>query len=198
MPDKDEEVYVDGYIKIHAKRWYQIADALTRRDEIQKTMLKVLGAINEKLVSVPTVPPALPAVPALPVVPLIDTLVEEYMSHIRALPVSRVGRYTGTATTPQSLASWNVGHVWAKRYGMLKEISVVSNNFPNTMFRLRVELGEPISQKVVLFDNVTIQAALTIPFPENRLTYGTWVYLDCWSTGPAIIVDGSIAGTEWR
>ncbi|GAH92863.1 unnamed protein product [marine sediment metagenome] len=38
---------------------------------------------------------------------------------------------------------------------------MVSNNFPNTRFRLRVELGEPIQEKVIMFDGLEIQAALT-------------------------------------
>ncbi len=210
---EDEEVYADGFIKVPAKRWYHIADALTRQDELMEAVLKVLGAINEKLPTIVAPPPPLVVRPPPPPAPpewtpltdrfdIITNHFRDYLSRIRALPVTRVGRYPtppapGTDTTPQTLASWNVGRVWSKRYGMLNEVSMVSNNFPNTRFRLRVEMGAPTEQKVILFDNMEIQAALTLPFSENRLPYDTWVYLDCWSTGPAIIVDGSIMGVEW-
>lgn len=204
----DEEVYADDYIQVPKRRWYQIADVLTRQDELMEAILKVLGAINEKLPAIVAPPPPLVVPPPLPPAPpewtpltdrfdIITDHFRDYLSRIRALPVARVSRYTGALTTPQTLVSWNVGRMWARRYGMLEEISMVSNNFPNTRFRLRVELGEPIERKVVVFDNVEIQAALTLPFPENRLPYDTWVYLDCWSTGPAITVDGSMVGVEW-
>lgn len=75
---EDEEVYADGYIKVPAKRWYHIADALTRRDELMEATLEVLGAINEKLVPTPTpaMPPAMPPavpppVPTPPAAPLV-------------------------------------------------------------------------------------------------------------------------------
>ncbi|GAI75139.1 unnamed protein product, partial [marine sediment metagenome] len=76
----------------------------------------------------------------------------------------------GTDTTPQTLVSWNVGRVWSKRYGMLKEVSMVSSLPVNTRFRLRVEMGAPTEQKVILFDNVEIQAALTLRFQLREYT----------------------------
>lgn len=210
----DEKVYADGYIRVPAKKWYHIADALTRQDELMGAILKVLGAINQKMVEVPTAPPAPPPVaPPAPVewTPLTDRLdiitkdFRDYLSRIRAWPIARVGRYPippapGTDTTWQTVTSWNVGHIWSKRYGTLREVSMdcpIPGDFPNTRFRLRIETGEPTEQKVILFDELEIGTALTLPFPENRLPYDTWVYLDCRSIGPAIVVDGSITGSEW-
>lgn len=206
----DEEVYADGFIKVPAKRWYHIADALTRQDELMGATLKVLGAINKKLVEVPTAPPAVPAPPVAPPAPpewapltdrldIITSDFRDYLSRIRGLPIARVGRYTGAATTWQTVVSWNVGRVWKKRYGSLREISMVSNNFPNTRFRLRVEPGEPIQEKITMFDELEIQAVLTLPFPDNRIPYAaeTWIFLDARSIGPLITVDGSITGSEW-
>lgn len=205
----NEEVYADGYIKVPAKKWYHIADALTRRDELLEAVLKVLGAINEKLAAAPLAAPPPVVVPAPPPpaplewapvtdrLDLVSSSWKDYLSRIRGMPVARVGRYTGTATTMQTVASWHVGILWKKKYGTLRELSMISNNFPNTRFRLRIELGEPLEEKVYIFDEIEMQAVLTLPFPENRLPYGTWVYLDARSVGPAITVDGSITGVEW-
>jgi len=54
---KGEKVYTDGYIRVPERKWYQIADALTRQDELMEAILKVLGKINEKLERIPRVPP---------------------------------------------------------------------------------------------------------------------------------------------
>lgn len=211
MPE-DEEVYADGYIKVPAKKWYHIADALTRRDELMEAVLKILGAINEKLPVIAAPPPPLVVRPPPPPAPLewtpltdrLDIITDhfrDYLSRIRALPVARVGRHAGVLGDIDwhTVVSWNVGRIWKKKYGSLKEISMVSNNFPNTRFRLRVEPGEPIQEKVIMFDELEIQAALTLPFPDNRIPYAaeTWIYLDTRSVGPAITVDGSITGAEW-
>lgn len=208
----DEEVYADGYIRVPAKKWYHIADALTRRDDLMGAVLKVLGAINKKLIAVPTAPPAVPAPPVAPLAPpewapltdrldIITSDFRAYLSRIRGLPIARVGRVTTTGppdTDWHTLVSWYIGIVWSKRYGMLREISIAPNLPAVTRFRFRIEMGEPTEEKVILFDELEIGAPLTLPFPENRLPYGTWVYLDCRSTGPIIVVDGSITGSEWR
>jgi len=206
MP-REEEVFADGYIKVPVKRWYHIADALSRQDELMEAMLKVLGKINEKLAApIRITPPAVPspaAPPTIEIKPITDRLdliskdLDNYLYRIKGLPIAAVNRYAGAATTWQTVTSWNVGHVWSKRYGELREVSMVSNNFPNTRFRLRVELGDPIRTKITLFTELQLLAALTLPFPENELPYDTWVYLDCRSIGPAIVVDGSITGSEW-
>ncbi|MBA7593129.1 hypothetical protein ES703_00046 [subsurface metagenome] len=209
MPPEEEEVFADGFIKVPAKRWYHIADVLTRRDELMDALVKVLGALNEKLAAAEAPPPA-PALPPLPPLappewtPLTDRLdiissnYKIYLSRIKGMPVTEVDRYAGAATTWQTLVAWHVGIVWKKKYGTLREISMVSNNFPNTRFRLRVELGEPLEEKITLLDELEIQAALTLPFKENRLPYDTWVFLDCRSIGPAIVANGSITGIEWN
>lgn len=206
----DEEVYADGYIRVPARRWYHIADALTRRDDLMEAVLKVLGAINEKLVAVPppvvvppVFPPAPPAVPPAPPVewkPVTDRLdllvgqLNSYLGRIRGLPVARVGRYTGIDPTWQTVVSWNVGHVWSRRYGMLREISMTSSIPASTRFRLRIENDV----NAVLFDELEIGAPLVLPFSDNRLPYDTRIYLDCRSIGPIIVVDCSITGSEWR
>ena len=211
MPGDDKEVYADGYIKVPKRRWWQIADVLTRQDELMDAILKVLGAINEKLAAwAPPAPPALPPAPAPPAPPappewipltsrldIIASRLDMITSRFRGLPIARVGRYTGAATTWQTLVAWYAGIVWSRRSGSLEEISMVSNNYASTRFRFRIELGEPLEDKIVLFDELQIQSPLTLPFPENHLPYGTWVYLDCRTTGAPITVDGSITGREW-
>ncbi|KXA93020.1 hypothetical protein AKJ64_01585 [candidate division MSBL1 archaeon SCGC-AAA259E17] len=71
---------------------------------------------------------------------------------------------------------------------------MITDNYPATRFRLRIWNDT----KKNPFEDVEIQGPLTLPFHENRLPHGTWVYLDCRSTGPVITVDGSITGEEWR
>jgi len=194
-------VYGDGQLPIPSER--HLLDFFSRQDDLLEAILKVLGKINEKLAArVPATPIIIPPAPIgwTPVTDRLDLITEdfrEYLSYVKGLPIARVGRYVGAAATWQTLVSWNVGRVWTKKYGMLRELSMTSNNFPNTQFRLRIELGPPTEAKVVIFENVTLPAALTLPFPENHLPYNTWVYLDCRSIGPAITVDGSITGSEW-
>jgi hypothetical protein len=75
---------------------------------------------------------------------------------------------------------------------MLKEVSMVTDDFTHTEFRLTIA-GK------LQFKDRRIQTTLTLPFPENNLQSGSMVLLECRSTDGAvtITVDGSVTGKEF-
>jgi hypothetical protein len=102
-------------------------------------------------------------------------------------PVAKVDRYQGGDTTYQTVVSWTVSP--GKR-GWLQEVSMITDKFDKTQFRLKIA-------EETLFEDKQIQSSLTLPFPWNELDEGSVVLLECRSTdGTAIIVDGSITGRE--
>jgi len=110
-------------------------------------------------------------------------------SKFRGTPIAKVDRYSGTDTDYQTVVAWTVT---TGKIGDLKEVSMVSNNYTKTHFRL-------VIAEVAQFADKTIQAPLSLPFPE-----GTWdlkpadvVVLEAKSSdGTSITVDGSITGAE--
>lgn len=103
------------------------------------------------------------------------------------VPISRLDRFSGTDLTYQTVVSWTVA---ASRVGNLREVSMISDQLAVTEFRLTINA-------VVQWTDQIIQAALTIPFGENGLAAGAIVLLEAQSSdGTAIVVDGSISGTE--
>lgn len=101
-------------------------------------------------------------------------------------PVAKVGRYSGTDDTYQEVVSWTVD---AGYEGALCEISMVSNNYSKTHLKLVIG-GTP------QFEDKVIQAALTLPWGENKLASATQVILYAKSTDgtSSITVDGAITG----
>jgi hypothetical protein len=107
---------------------------------------------------------------------------------LEGTPVAKVDRYSGSDTTYQTVVSWTVS---SRKRGWLQEVSMITNNFEKTQFRLKVA-GE------TLFEDKQIQSSLTLPFPWNELDEGSVVLLECRSTdGTTILVDGSITGREF-
>ena len=107
---------------------------------------------------------------------------------LEGTPVAKVDRYSGSDTVYQTVVSWTVS---AGKRGWLQEVSMITNNFEKTQFKLTIS-GE------TLFQDKQVQASLTLPFPWNELTEGSVVLLECKSTdGTAILVDGSITGREF-
>jgi len=105
----------------------------------------------------------------------------------RGTPIARVDRYSGSDTTYKTVVSWTVSK---GKTGTLKEVSMVTNQYSKTHFRLTIA-------GVKQFEDKIIQAPLTLPFPENELESESVVLLECKSTdGTPIIVDGSITGRE--
>lgn len=102
-------------------------------------------------------------------------------------PIAKVDRYSGSDTTYQTVVSWKVS---SGRKGWLQEVSMITDKFRKTLFRLRI--GDE-----TLFEDKQIQTTLTLPFPWNELEEGTVVMLECRSIdGTPITVDGSITGRE--
>ncbi|MBW2674871.1 MAG: hypothetical protein JRD89_15895, partial [Deltaproteobacteria bacterium] len=97
-----------------------------------------------------------------------------------------------STTSYQTVVEWKVGNVWNKERGRLEEISMVSDDYDHTRFRLTVA-------KNVMFTDLRNQSALTLPFRRKHvLERGTDVLLEARSTdGTAVKVNGLISGVEW-
>ena len=106
----------------------------------------------------------------------------------RGDPISLVDRYSGTDTTYKTVVSWTVT---AGKTGELKEVSMMSDTYAATHFKLTIAGEEQFKDKI-------IGAPLTLPFPQNELEAGDIVILEVKRTGAgaAITVDGSITGRE--
>ena len=102
-------------------------------------------------------------------------------------PVVTLAEYEGTSETYQIVAQWIVS---AGKCGILKEISMASNNYAKTLFQLSIGT-------VFYFDEQTLKQPLSLVFPDLKLPAATWVYLAVRSSdGSSILVDGSITGKE--
>jgi len=194
---KGEKVYTDGYIRVPERKWYQIADALTRQDELMEAILKVLGKINEKLERIPRVPPTAVAPAPLKLAPL----TERFDRYFSGLPVAKVNRYSGTDTSYRKLVEWVVGAEWGQYFGYsrgeLREISVACSDsamYAHTLLRITVKHR---GREHRIVDGERISAPLTIPFARNRLEANDSVTVEVRSDGTSITVDGLIAGREF-
>lgn len=98
-----------------------------------------------------------------------------------------VGRYTGTATTYQTVVSWTVA---ADKLGELKEITILSSDCARTV--LQVTIGD-----VTFATAWVVQAAMPLIFDDLKLAAGKVVKVECKSTdGTSITVDAVITAKE--
>jgi hypothetical protein len=98
-----------------------------------------------------------------------------------------VGRYSGTATTYQTVVSWTVA---AAKLGELKEITILSSSYSKTV--LQVTVGS-----VVFATNWTVQAAMPLIFEDLKLAAGAIVKVEVKSSdGTSITVDAVITAKE--
>lgn len=98
-----------------------------------------------------------------------------------------VGRYTGAATTYQTVATWTVT---ADRVGDLKEILILSSDFTKSYFQVTVG-------SVVYASDWMTTSALPLIFEDLKLAAGTVVKVETKSTdGTAITVDAAIVAKE--
>ena len=103
------------------------------------------------------------------------------------IPVAKVDRYTGTDQTYKEIVKWRVQE---RTEGELKEVSIVSNNYDKTHFKL-------VIAGITFFIDKKIQAPLTLPFPETKLRPSQEVIIQCKSVdGTSITCDGSVTGRE--
>lgn len=116
----------------------------------------------------------------------------EKENYTHGKPVIRIDRYSGASTTYQKVVSWRVGELWGLKHGRLDEISLVSDNYTKTRFRLRL-------MESLAFDELQIQSATTLPIRSpNELPYNAEVVVECRSTdGSSIAVNASITGVEF-
>jgi len=102
-------------------------------------------------------------------------------------PAGAVNRYSGNAAAYQELAKWTVT---ADRIGELKEVSMVTDDYDKTVWKLVI--GD-----TTVFTDIEIQAPLTMLFFDLRLAEAKAVILSCHSDGVTnIVADGSIVGKE--
>lgn len=98
-----------------------------------------------------------------------------------------VDRYSGSAAAYQEFAKWTVT---ALKTGELKEVSMITDDYANTVWKL-------VIGATTVFEDLVIQSALTLPFFDLRLAPATVVTLSCHSDGAtAIVADGTIVGKE--
>lgn len=114
------------------------------------------------------------------------------MSDEKGKPVGIVDRYSGSDTSYQKVVSWTVGQVWEKNHGRLDEVSMNSDDYSKTRFRLTVE-GK------IFFKDLHLQSELTLPFRSpNELRRGEEIKIEAKSSdGTAIVVTATITAREY-
>lgn len=103
-------------------------------------------------------------------------------------PIAEEGRLPTASNVYATVVSWTVS---AGNEGDLHELSMISDNLAATEFRLTIGGVEQWTNRV-------LQSTLSLPWRENRLATAVVVLLEARSpdNATAIIVDGSITGTE--
>ncbi len=97
------------------------------------------------------------------------------------------GRYSGTATTYQTVVSWTVT---ADKLGELKEITILSSSYAKTV--VKVTIGS-----VTWATDWTVQAAMPLIFEDLKLAAGSIVKVEVKSSdGTSITVDAVITAKE--
>ncbi|OFW65463.1 MAG: hypothetical protein A2Y74_01520 [Actinobacteria bacterium RBG_13_63_9] len=102
-------------------------------------------------------------------------------------PITQLGRYTGTAVTYQTVASWTVT---STKSGALREIAVESSSYTKTYFK--VTIGG-----ITQFEDKITQGPLSLPYPDVKLAGAAVVAVLAKSTdGTSVTVDATITGKE--
>jgi len=197
----------------------RIDDLLVLNLEATRKLTEAVEGLTKVLaVAPPTVPPVAPpprvvVAPApaelMPLTTRLDSIglkldavdaslaalkssLEEYRRcDLQGKPVAVVDTYSGSATTYKTVALWRVGDMWGLGKGVIWQVSMVTNEYDKTDFRLTVA-GK------VLFKDLRIARPLSLAFPPHELPRGEKVIVECRSTdGTKIRVDGSITGKEF-
>lgn len=101
--------------------------------------------------------------------------------------ITALGRYSGTATTYQTVASWTVT---AGKSGALRELAMESSSYTKTYFKVTIA-------SVTQFEDKVVQAPFALAYPEVKLEAGAVVTVQAKSTdGTSITVDALITGKE--
>ena len=111
----------------------------------------------------------------------LEPVVPDVLSEVAA---GGIGRYSGTAQTYQEVEVWTVT---AKKVGELKEIILISNDFPHTEFK--VTIGSVVYCEDTIVRNIIGDlklAAASVIKVEARSTDGTSITVDAVITGKEI------------
>lgn len=112
---------------------------------------------------------------------------EGYIVPSTQVAAGDVGRYSGTDTSYQTVASWTVA---TGKTGELKEITLLSDDYEHTVFQITVG-------SVTFATSWTVGGAIPIIFEDLRLAAGSEVKVEAKSTdGTAIVVDSIITAKE--
>jgi hypothetical protein len=112
---------------------------------------------------------------------------EDYLVPATQEASGAAGRYSGTDTSYQTVASWTVE---TGKTGELKEITLLSDDYDHTEFKITVG-------GIVFANDWQVQAAVPLIFEDLRLAAGSIVKVEAQSTdGTAIVVDAVITGKE--
>lgn len=99
----------------------------------------------------------------------------------------KVGRYSGSDTDYQTVASWTVA---TGKVGELKEITVLSDDYDHTY--LQITVGD-----IVFATDWIAQGTMPLIFEDLKLAAGKIVKVEAKSTdGTAIVVDACITAKE--
>ncbi len=102
-------------------------------------------------------------------------------------PRAITGRLATSAAAFAPVATWTIT---AGFEGDLHEVSMITDDFAVTRFQLTINGVQQFTERI-------IQAGLSLPWRINRLPAAGIVLLEARSDGSvAIVVDGSITGTE--
>lgn len=120
--------------------------------------------------------------------------IEEYRKRdLQGKPVTAVDLKDTDQTAWKEVALWRVGDVWGLGKGIIKEVSIDTDNPIQTRFKLTV-MGK------VLFKDLQIRTqTLTIPFPPHEIPRGEKILLEfrSYTPGTTVTVNGMISGKEF-
>jgi len=209
---------IDDLLAMHLEATEKLTESIDKLTaaiappEVAITVPPAIPTIPPAIPAVPPAPPKIVLAPApaelLPLTTRLDLLglkmdainenitalnilMEEYKKHdIKGRPVAVVNTYSGSDTSYKTVVEWRVGDMWGLRKAAIEEISMATNDYDKTHFRLSV-MGK------VLFKDQKLERPLTLLFQPHEIPQGEYITLGCKSTdGTNIKVDGSITGKE--
>lgn len=219
-PKIPPEMILDLYTRIDDLIALNLEATRKLTESIDKLIAAITKAPPEVAVAVPPTVPAVPPVPPkivvtpapaelLPLTTRLDSIglkldaidanlgslqssLEEYRRRdLQGRPVAVVDIYSGSDISYKTVAEWRVGDMWGLEKGVIEEVSMATNEYGKTHFRLSV-MGK------VLFKDRKLERPLTLLFPPHEIPRGEYITLGCKSTdGTSIKVDGSITGKEF-
>jgi len=114
----------------------------------------------------------------------LEPIVPDVLSEVAA---GGIGRYSGTDQDYQDVEVWTVT---ALKVGELKEIILISNDFPHTEFK--VTIGS-----VVYCEHTIVRNIIPLVFGDLKLAAASVIKVEARSTdGTSITVDAVITGKE--